>query len=73
MGAGQSIDAATAAQKEKVGRFELRKTEEHTLTILNDLLNYMLEGNNLFDLAQVLNTQEGCTKLYTVLSSTVKK
>lgn len=76
MGAGQStaaIDSATAEQKEKVGRFVLRKTEEHTLTVLNDLLNYMLEGNNLFDLAQVLNTQEGCAKLFTVLSSTVKK
>lgn len=76
MGAGQSsanIDSATPDQREKVGRFVLRKTEEHTLSVLNDLLNYMLEGNNLFDLAQVLNTQEGCAKLFTVLSSTVKK
>lgn len=76
MGAGQStavIDSASSEQKEKVGRFVLRKTEEHTLTVLNDLLNYMLEGNNLFDLSQVLNTQEGCAKLFTVLSSTVKK
>lgn len=76
MGAGQSsaiIESASPEQREKVGRFVLRKTEEHTLTVLNDLLNYMLEGNNLFDLAQVLNTQEGCAKLFSVLSSTVKK
>lgn len=75
MGAGQSItiEAATAAQKEKVGRFELRTSEEHTLIVLNDILNQMLTENNLFDLSQLLGSNEGCSKLFTVLSSTVKK
>lgn len=75
MGSGQSIaiQAATAAQKEKVGRFVLRKTEEQTLTILDDLLNQLLTENNLFDLSQLLSNNEGCSKLFTVLSSTVKK
>jgi hypothetical protein len=77
MGQGQSvtIDAATAAQKEKVGKFALRKTEEHTLIVLNDLLNQLLseDKNNLFNLAQILGTEDGCKKLFTVLSSTIKK
>ena len=75
MGAGQSIaiEGATDAQKEKVGRFLLRSTEKHTLTVLSDLLNQLLQENNLFDLSQVLNSADGCNKLFIVLSSTIDK
>ncbi len=75
MGAGQSIaiEGATDAQKEQVGRFLLRSTEKHTLTVLGDLLNQLLQENNLFDLSQVLNSTDGCNKLFIVLSSTIDK
>jgi hypothetical protein len=41
--------------------------------VLGDLLNQLLQENNLFDLSQVLNSAEGCNKLFIVLSSTIDK
>ena len=74
MGAGQSItiDAATEAQKEKVGRFSLRSTQKEAVQSLEDLLAQLLVQNNLFDLAAILNKEESCSKLFMVLSSKVK-
>lgn len=75
MGAGQSvsIEAATQAQKEKVGVFSLRSSERNTLTILGDLMTRLLEQNNLFNLSDILNSAEGCQKLIMVLSSSIDK
>jgi hypothetical protein len=71
MGASQSVDVATEAQKARTGPFYLRSTEKQALNALDLIVNKLLTENNLFDLQEILST-DGCKKLFVVVSSTVK-
>jgi hypothetical protein len=71
MGASQSIDAATEAQKAMTGPFYLRSTEKQALDALDLIVNKLLTTNNLFDLQELLRA-DGCKKLFIAISSTVK-
>jgi hypothetical protein len=74
MGAKQSIEiqSATEAQKERVGVFELRSTQRHTLEALSKLLDTILTENSLFNLSAMVSNPDRCAELFVVLSSTLK-
>ena len=59
---GQSsrLEGAREDQLNLYGVFDLRQRQKFSITVLSDLVTMLVDGNNLFNLAEVLNSPEGC-------------
>ena len=71
MGVGSS--KATLANKELYGTFDLRQNQKFKLNILSDLITMIMGRNNLFDLSELLNTENGCKTLLILLENKMKE
>ena len=66
---GQSsrLEGAREDQLNLYGVFDLRQRQKFSITVLSDLVTMLVDGNNLFNLAEVLNSPEGCNSLMTLI------
>jgi len=66
---GQSsrLEGARDDQLDLYGVFDLRQRQKFSITVLSDLVTMLVDGNNLFNLAEVLNSPEGCNSLMTLI------
>jgi hypothetical protein len=60
-------------EQDLYGPFNLRQSQKFKLNILSDLITMIIGKNNLFDLAQLLNTPNGCKTLIVMLESKMKE
>ena len=72
---GQSsrLEGARPEQLDLYGVFDLRQRQKFSITVLSDLVTMLVDGNNLFNLAEVLNSPEGCNSLMTIIQQKLDK
>ena len=64
---------AKPEQLDLYGVFDLRQRQKFSITVLSDLVTMLVDGNNLFNLAEVYNSPEGCNSLFTVIQKKLDK
>jgi len=66
-------EGARPEQLDLYGVFDLRQRQKFSITVLSDLVTMLVDGNNLFNLAEVLNSPEGCNSLMTIIQQKLDK
>ena len=72
-GQGSKLEGARRDQLDLYGVFDLRQRQKFSITVLSDLVTMLVDGNNLFNLAEVLNSPEGCNSLMTIIQQKLDK
>jgi hypothetical protein len=73
---GGQISVPQGAKPEQLdlyGVFDLRQRQKFSITVLSDLVTMLVDGNNLFNLAEVYNSPEGCNSLFTIIQKKLDK
>ena len=75
---GGQVSVPQRAKEEQLdmyGPFSLRQSQKYRLNVFSDLINLLIreEGNNLFNLSKVLNSQNRCQSLITVIADRLNK
>jgi hypothetical protein len=74
MGGQLSVpQGAKPEQLDLYGVFDLRQRQKFSITVLSDLVTMLVDGNNLFNLAEVYNSPEGCNSLFTIIQKKLDK